>query len=89
MKVASRDRGDIIHFAGHAFFFNDGTTEEQQGYLTANGMRHVAGILDMTAADVEGEGSMEVTASDHLGNERIPVRIGVIAEDTWSDDDEG
>ena len=27
--------------------------QEQQGYLTANGMRHVAGILDMTPADVE------------------------------------
>jgi NADH-quinone oxidoreductase E subunit len=27
--------------------------QEQQGYLTANGMRHVAGILDMTPAEVE------------------------------------
>jgi NADH-quinone oxidoreductase subunit E len=27
--------------------------QEQQGYLTGNAMRHVAGILDMTAADVE------------------------------------
>ena len=27
--------------------------QEQQGYLTANGMRHVAQILDMTPADVE------------------------------------
>jgi len=27
--------------------------QEQEGYLTANGMRHVAGILDMTAAEVE------------------------------------
>ncbi|CAN5369407.1 NADH-quinone oxidoreductase subunit NuoE [soil metagenome] len=27
--------------------------QEQQGYLTANGMRHVAGILEMTPADVE------------------------------------
>jgi NADH:ubiquinone oxidoreductase subunit E len=27
--------------------------QEQEGYLTANGMRHVAGILDMTPADVE------------------------------------
>jgi len=27
--------------------------QEQQGYITANGMRHVAGILDMTPAEVE------------------------------------
>jgi NADH-quinone oxidoreductase E subunit len=27
--------------------------QEQQGYLTANGMRHVAGILDMTPAEVD------------------------------------
>ena len=27
--------------------------QEQQGYLTANAMRHVAGILDMTAAEVD------------------------------------
>lgn len=27
--------------------------QEQVGYLTANGMRHVAGILDMTPAEVE------------------------------------
>ena len=27
--------------------------QQQQGYLTANGMRHVAGILDMTPAEVE------------------------------------
>jgi NADH-quinone oxidoreductase E subunit len=27
--------------------------QEQQGYLTANGMRHVAGILGMTPAQVE------------------------------------
>ena len=27
--------------------------QEQQGYLTANGMRHVAQILDMTPAEVE------------------------------------
>jgi NADH-quinone oxidoreductase E subunit len=27
--------------------------QEQQGYVTGNGMRHVAGILDMTPADVE------------------------------------
>jgi NADH-quinone oxidoreductase subunit E len=27
--------------------------QEQQGYLTANGMRHVAGILEITPADVE------------------------------------
>jgi NADH-quinone oxidoreductase E subunit len=27
--------------------------QEQEGYLTANGMRHVAGILEMTAAEVE------------------------------------
>ena len=27
--------------------------QEQQGYLTANGMRHVAGILEMTPAQVE------------------------------------
>jgi NADH-quinone oxidoreductase E subunit len=27
--------------------------QEQQGYLTANGMRHVASILDMTPAEVE------------------------------------
>ncbi len=27
--------------------------QEQHGYLTANGMRHVAGILDMTPAEVE------------------------------------
>jgi NADH-quinone oxidoreductase subunit E len=27
--------------------------QEQAGYLTANGMRHVAGILDMTPAEVE------------------------------------
>jgi NADH-quinone oxidoreductase E subunit len=27
--------------------------QEQQGYLTANGMRHVAGILEMTPAEVE------------------------------------
>lgn len=27
--------------------------QEQQGYLTASGMRHVAGILDMTPAEVE------------------------------------
>ncbi|MBW8714183.1 MAG: NAD(P)H-dependent oxidoreductase subunit E [Acidobacteria bacterium] len=27
--------------------------QEQEGHLTASGMRHVAGILDMTAAEVE------------------------------------
>ena len=27
--------------------------QEQEGYLTANGVRHVAGILDMTPAEVE------------------------------------
>jgi len=27
--------------------------QEQEGYLTASGMRHVAGILGMTAAEVE------------------------------------
>jgi NADH-quinone oxidoreductase subunit E len=27
--------------------------QEQQGYLTANAMRHVAGILDMTPAEVD------------------------------------
>jgi NADH-quinone oxidoreductase E subunit len=27
--------------------------QEQQGYLTANGMRHVAGILDLAPAEVE------------------------------------
>jgi NADH-quinone oxidoreductase E subunit len=27
--------------------------QEQEGYLTASGLRHVAGILDMTAAEVE------------------------------------
>jgi NADH-quinone oxidoreductase E subunit len=27
--------------------------QEQEGYLTANGMRHVAGILEMTPAEVE------------------------------------
>jgi NADH-quinone oxidoreductase E subunit len=27
--------------------------QEQQGFLTASGMRHVAGILEMTPADVE------------------------------------
>jgi NADH-quinone oxidoreductase E subunit len=27
--------------------------QDQQGYLTASGMRHVAGILDMTPAEVE------------------------------------
>ena len=27
--------------------------QEQQGYLTANGMRHVAGILDMSPAEVD------------------------------------
>ena len=27
--------------------------QEQQGYLTANGLRHVAGILELTPADVE------------------------------------
>jgi NADH-quinone oxidoreductase subunit E len=27
--------------------------QDQQGYLTANGMRHVAGILDLTPAQVE------------------------------------
>jgi NADH-quinone oxidoreductase E subunit len=27
--------------------------QEQEGYLTASGMRHVAGILEMTAAEVE------------------------------------
>ena len=27
--------------------------QEQEGYLTANGMRHVAGILDITPAEVE------------------------------------
>ena len=27
--------------------------QEQQGYLTANGMRHVAGILELTPAEVE------------------------------------
>jgi len=27
--------------------------QDQQGYLTANGMRHVAGILEMTPAEVE------------------------------------
>jgi hypothetical protein len=28
--------------------------QEQEGYLTAGGMRHVAGILDMTPAEVAG-----------------------------------
>ena len=27
--------------------------QEQQGHLTANGMRHVAGILELTPAEVE------------------------------------
>ena len=27
--------------------------QEQQGFLTANGMRHIAGILDMTPAEVD------------------------------------
>jgi NADH-quinone oxidoreductase E subunit len=27
--------------------------QEQEGYLTANGMRHIAGILDMTPAEVD------------------------------------
>jgi NADH-quinone oxidoreductase E subunit len=34
--------------------------QEQQGHLTANGMRHVAGILDMTPADVEDVASYYV-----------------------------
>jgi NADH-quinone oxidoreductase E subunit len=34
--------------------------QEQQGYLTANGMRHVAEILDMTPADVEDVASYYV-----------------------------
>jgi NADH-quinone oxidoreductase subunit E len=34
--------------------------QEQQGYLTANGMRHVAGILEMTPAEVEDVASYYV-----------------------------
>ena len=34
--------------------------QEQQGYLTANGMRHIAGILDMTPAEVEDAASYYV-----------------------------
>jgi NADH-quinone oxidoreductase subunit E len=34
--------------------------QEQQGYLTANGMRHVAGILELTPADVEDVASYYV-----------------------------
>jgi NADH-quinone oxidoreductase subunit E len=34
--------------------------QEQQGYLTANAMRHVAGILDMTPAEVEDVASYYV-----------------------------
>jgi NADH-quinone oxidoreductase E subunit len=34
--------------------------QEQQGYLTANGMRHVAEILDMTPAEVEDVASYYV-----------------------------
>ena len=34
--------------------------QEQEGYLTANGMRHVAGILDMTPAEVDDVASYYV-----------------------------
>jgi NADH-quinone oxidoreductase subunit E len=34
--------------------------QEQQGYLTANAMRHVAGILDLTPAEVEDVASYYV-----------------------------
>jgi NADH-quinone oxidoreductase subunit E len=34
--------------------------QEQQGYLTGNGMKHVAGILDMTPAEVEDVASYYV-----------------------------
>jgi NADH-quinone oxidoreductase E subunit len=34
--------------------------QEQQGYLTASGMRHVAGILDLTPAEVEDVASYYV-----------------------------
>ena len=34
--------------------------QEQQGYLTGNGMRHVAGILDLTPAEVEDVASYYV-----------------------------
>jgi NADH-quinone oxidoreductase E subunit len=34
--------------------------QEQQGYVTANGMRHVAGILDMTPAEVDDVASYYV-----------------------------
>jgi NADH-quinone oxidoreductase E subunit len=34
--------------------------QEQAGYLTGNGMRHVAGILDLTPADVEDVASYYV-----------------------------
>jgi NADH-quinone oxidoreductase subunit E len=34
--------------------------QEQTGYLTGNGMRHVAGILDMTPAEVEDVASYYV-----------------------------
>jgi NADH-quinone oxidoreductase E subunit len=34
--------------------------QEQQGYLTANGMRHVAGILELTPAEVEDVASYYV-----------------------------
>jgi NADH-quinone oxidoreductase E subunit len=34
--------------------------QEQQGYLTANGMRHLAGILDLTPAEVEDVASYYV-----------------------------
>jgi NADH-quinone oxidoreductase E subunit len=34
--------------------------QEQAGYLTGNGMRHVAGILDMTPAEVEDVASYYV-----------------------------
>ena len=45
--------------------------QEQEGYVTANGMRHVAGILDMTPAEVDDVSSYYVM----LHKERLGTHV--------------
>ena len=48
--------------------------QEQQGYITANAMRHVAEILDMTPADVEDVASYYVMFfTEPVGNYVLQV----------------
>ena len=48
--------------------------QEQEGYVTANGMRHVAGILDMTPAEVDDVSSYYVMFhKERLGTHVLQV----------------